>query len=314
MKILFTGASSFSGYWMVRSLSVAGHDLHCPLRGIPSSYEGLRAERMKRLDGLCTVYPDTTFGSDRFLKLLEAERFDFLCHHASEVGNYKSPDFDVYAAFRNNTFQIPRVISALKQSGARALVLTGTTFEANEARGSLPLRAFSPYGLSKTITFEYARFCCDSIGLPLGKFVLPNPFGPLEEPRFTHYLMSQWRKGALVQVRTPDYVRDNIHVDLLAREYARFLGSIENQTGVVQRCNPCGYVEKQGDFARRVAREVQSRLGWKCDLELQQQTDFSEPLERFNFEPAVVANPGWREAAAWDAFVEFYQSVLPEKR
>ena len=58
-------------------------------------------------------------------------------------------------------------------------------------------------------------FYCEAAGLPLGKFVIPNPFGPFEEPRFCAYLIRQWQAGQAAEVRTPAYVRDNIHVDLL---------------------------------------------------------------------------------------------------
>ena len=58
--------------------------------------------------------------------------------------------------------------------------------------------------------------------MPLGKFVIPNPLGPFEEPRFCAYLIRQWQAGEAAEVRTPAYVRDNIHVDLLAAAYAAF--------------------------------------------------------------------------------------------
>jgi hypothetical protein len=77
------------------------------------------------------------------------------------------------------------------------------------------------------------------------------------------------------------------------------------------RINPSGYAEKQGEFARRVAREIRARRGWACDLELQRQEDFREPLRRVNIEPAAPLVPGWDESAAWDAFVEFYSPKQP---
>jgi nucleoside-diphosphate-sugar epimerase len=65
-------------------------------------------------------------------------------------------------------------------------------FEANEGLGSAPLRAFSPYGLSKGLTAAAAAFYADREGFTFEKFVIPNPFGPYEEPRFTAYLMKTW--------------------------------------------------------------------------------------------------------------------------
>ena len=104
----------------------------------------------------------------------------------------------------------------------RGVVLTGSVFEADEGAGDAPLRAFSPYGVSKGLTAHVASYWCSVLDIPLGKFVIPNPFGPFEEPRFCSFLIKTWREGKPAEVRTPDYVRDNIHVDLLAKVYAAF--------------------------------------------------------------------------------------------
>jgi hypothetical protein len=101
-------------------------------------------------------------------------------------------------------------------------------------------------------------------------------------------------------------VRDNIHVDLLAAAYVKFSAQAATAQKPLLKTNPSGYVEKQGKFAQRVAREVKARTGWACELKLAQQTDFSEPLERVNTEPAAQMISGWSEPKAWDALVEFY--------
>ena len=117
------------------------------------------------------------------------------------------------------------MLEVLRGRGLKSVVLTGTYFEAGEGAGNEPQRTFSPYSLSKTLTFDAFPALCRDAGLPLGKFVIPNPFGPFEEPRFTAFLMNNWREGKPVEVKTPDYLRDNIHVDLLAAAYAKFVGA-----------------------------------------------------------------------------------------
>ena len=111
----------------------------------------------------------------------------------------------------------------MKDRGCGGLVLTGRVFEANEGAGSAPLRAFSPYGLSKGLTAAAAQFYADREGFTFEKFVIPNPFGPYEEPRFTAYLMKTRVAGETAGVQTPRDVRDNIHVSLLAKAYAAFV-------------------------------------------------------------------------------------------
>ncbi len=307
MKILFTGASSFTGYWFVKILAAAGHEIVCPLRGSPETYEGVRQRRTGELQSLCRLVSHTPFGSEAFFDLIRTGgQWDFLCHHATESANYKSPDFDLLSALHSNTLNLRSVLAAFKSTGLKAAILTGSVFENDEGKGDHPLRAFSGYGLSKGLTWQTFRFYCGEAQIPLGKFVIPNPFGPFEEPRFTAYLMKNWREGKTACVKTPDYLRDNIHVDLMAMAYANFVNRVLAQKSGTIKINPSGYVEKQGEFAQRVAREVRQRLGWECRLELSQQEDFSEPLNRINTDLVTALHPHWNEAQAWDRFAGFY--------
>lgn len=309
MRILLTGASSLTGYWFARELVAAGHEVVAAFRG-DGQYEGARAERTRLVRELCDTRFGCAFGSDGFLQVIcsAAGGFDVLCHHGADVTDYRSPDFDPHRATAANLYRLPEVMCALKERGCGRLVLTGSVFEQNEGAGSAPLRAFSPYGLSKGLSAAAAEFYADREGFSFEKFVIPNPFGPYEEPRFTAYLMRTWQRRETARVQTPRYVRDNIPVTLLAKAYAGFVGAAVSP-GAVRRLNPSFYPESQGAFAERVRREVAARTGLPCALELAEQTDFSEPRVRINtdlLDPAALA---WNESAAWDGFVAYYAGL-----
>ena len=304
MRILLTGASSFTGYWFARELAAAGHQVVAPLRGAEGEYAGVRGERVRALAGDAEIVWECPFGAARFLDFVGAHDFDLLCHHAARVSDYRSPDFDVVAALAENTRELPKVLRAMK--GLRGVVLTGSVFEAEEGAGNAPLRAFSPYGVSKGLTAAVVAYWCAVLEIPLGKFVIPNPFGPLEEPRFCAFLINTWRSGKVAEVRTPRYVRDNIHVSLLARAYVSFAQATAGGPAF-RRANPSGYVESQGAFAQRFAAEMRPRLGLDAGVALMQQSDFSEPMVRINTEPAADANAGWAETGAWDDIASFYR-------
>jgi nucleoside-diphosphate-sugar epimerase len=306
MKILFTGASSFTGFWFVKALAAAGHEIICPVTKNLAGYDGTRGQRMEKLRAFCRFIPQASFGSETFLNIIREQSFDLLCHHAADVTNYKSPDFNAQRAVENNTHNLRAVLAAMKAQGLKSVILTGTVFEKDEGAGSEPLVAASPYGLSKGLTSQIFRDFCGEAKVPLGKFVIPNPFGPFEEARFTAYLMRNWQAGKTAEVKTPDYVRDNIHADLLAVAYATFADSVASAQAPLLKINPSGYVEKQGQFTERVAREVKARTGWACEFKLLRQEDFSEPLKRVNTEPAMQFAPGWSESKSWDNFAEYY--------
>lgn len=306
MRILFTGASSFTGHWFIRELSAAGHDVTATFRREPGEYpDELRRRRTTLALDLCRPVFGVSFGDDAFLALVAGGRWDLLAHHAADVTNYKSAEFDVVTALQANTQNLRRVLGALAGAGCGKVLLTGSVFEAGEGAGSEGLPAFSPYGLSKGLTYEMFRYYCRIEGVHLGKFVIANPFGPLEEPRYTSYLAKTWLAGGTPRCATPAYVRDNIHVSLLAKAYTSFAGSLPAGAGV-SRLNPSGYAETQCAFTRRFADEMRDRLQVPCDVVMAEQKEFPEPRVRINTDVLDGASMGWDEARAWDDLARHY--------
>jgi UDP-glucose 4-epimerase len=308
MKILLTGGSSFTGFWFIRELAAAGHDITAVFRKRAEEYsDEVRRQRVAIASKASRPVHGCSFGDARFLALIGEGGWDLLCHHGADVTNYKSPDFDAVAALQSNTQNLSAVLEALVAADCRRLLLTGSVFEGGEGAGSEGLPDFSPYGLSKALTVQMFRYYCARTGLGLGKFVIPNPFGPYEEPRFTAYLMKNWLTGATPVCSSPVYVRDNIHVLLLAKVYARF--ATEFPATGFSRLNPSGYAESQGAFTLRLAQEMRPRLGLPCPVELKKQIDFPEPRVRINTDLPDVNALGWDESAAWDAMACYYQRL-----
>lgn len=308
MRILITGASSFTGAWFADELAKAGHDVFATFRRGPSEYSEVRAARVSMLNGKVTPIWGTDFGDGVFQDAVKSGRFDLLCHHAAEMTDYRSWDFDALLATARNTHNIRDVLTAFAEGGGTRLIITGSVFEPYEGLGDPTRRAFNPYGLSKHLSFEVCRLEAVRLGLQVDKFVIPNPFGPLEEPRFTSYLTREWLAGQTPSVRTPAYIRDNIHVSLLARAYLAFC-SQRGSSNETLKAAPSGYVESQGDFASRVGREMAERLGVPTLIETLEQTVFDEPLVRINHPVREAWAEGWDEDAAWDSAAEFWRTA-----
>jgi UDP-glucose 4-epimerase len=312
MKILFTGSSSFTGYWFIKELSNAGHEVVAVFRSGEKDYQGLRGERVALLTKSCKRVFSCEFGEASFLELIRnEEKWDLFCHHAADVTNYKSADFDFATALRNNTKNLEQVLKTLKGQGCGKILLTGSVFEQNEGAGSDSLRAFSPYGLSKGLTSDVFKYYASVLGMGLGKFVIPNPFGPYEEPRFTSYLIKSWYHRETPVIKTPAYVRDNIHVSLLAKAYRHFAESLKERHRFV-RLNPSGYPESQGAFTERFAKEMRSRLKLACAVSFEEQRDFPEPKVRINTDLLNPEELGWMENEAWDELASYYRKNFGE--
>lgn len=308
MNILFTGASSFTGAWFVQELVKAGHSVTAIFKNSLDVYTGLRLERIELNSAFCETVFDCPFGSDAFYKVIQSKQWDLFCHHAADVTNYKSPDFNPIAALNNNAGDLKNILKKLKQQGCNKVLLTGSVFEQNEGVGSEGLRAVSPYGLSKGLTSDLFRFYCEIEQVKLAKFVIPNPFGPYEEFRFTSYLVQNWFAKKCVLVSMPAYVRDNIHVSLLAKAYAQFASKIDLAPGFV-KINPSGYPESQGAFTARFANELRKRLSLDCEYELGVQKEFNEPKVRLNMDLLNSEELRWNEEYAWDQLACYYESI-----
>jgi hypothetical protein len=129
--------------------------------------------------------------------------------------------------------------------------------------------------------------------------------GPYEELRFSAYLLKTWLASETARVQTPRYDRDNIHVSLLAKAYAAFVGATP-APGTTRRLNPSGYPESQGAFTQRLRTEAATRLGRPGRLKFGTQTEFPEPPVRINTDLLNANAPSWSEAEAWDKFTAYY--------
>jgi len=310
VRILLTGASSFTGAWFVRELAAAGHDVTATFRRRPEAYEDpVRRRRVELAVERCRPAFGVAFGDEQFLALAREGPWDLLAHHAADVTNYRSMDFDALGALQANARALPAVLDALRGAGCRRVLLTGSVFEGGEGAGSEGLPDFSPYGLSKALTASTFRYYCRRAGLHLGKFVIANPFGPHEEPRYTAYLMKGWLTGTTPSCNNPSYVRDNIHVSLLAKAYAAFAGALPTTPGT-SHVAPSGYPESMGAFTLRLVAEMRPRLGLPCAVELKRQTEFPEPRVRIAVDVPDAQALGWDEGAAWDALARYYRDLL----
>lgn len=73
MKILFTGASSFTGFWFVQSLLATGHEVTATFTKAGGSYDGVYATRMSKKGDDCEIAWGTSFG-DCFFHFLPSRQ------------------------------------------------------------------------------------------------------------------------------------------------------------------------------------------------------------------------------------------------
>lgn len=307
MKIVFTGATSFTGVWFTKALCNDKHTLTLLLRRPLEDYQGVRRSRIEFLKTFAVeIIDDCAFGSEHFLHYLKKRKpFDLFCHHAAEVNDYKNPNFNFVSALDSNTREIRSFFEILTKQKCDKLLLTGSLFEQGEGFRSTRSGAISPYGLSKGLTSEVFRYFAEMYALQLGKFVIPNPFGAFEdENRFTSYLAKQWLQGKIAEIKYPDYVRDNIPVSLLAHSYAHFAGQLNKD---YTKFNPSYSPMPMQCFVTKFSLEMQKFFKGPCEYSFHKQTEFPEPKILINndpIQPEVINH--WNENQFWSHLSEYY--------
>ncbi|MBJ7450051.1 MAG: hypothetical protein JHC93_06830 [Parachlamydiales bacterium] len=166
--------------------------------------------------------------------------------------------------------------------------------------------AIYAYGLSKSLTWMLFQHYCNKIDIPLAKFVIPNPFGSLEESsRLIPYLMNSWLTNQTPVIDSPSYIRDNIPVTLLAKSYAWLINNLD----INKVFQPSGYVGSQKKFVQKVMTEMSSRFNKKLNVTFKKQSFFTEPRIRTNSDNLNWQEMGWNESFFWDQLAEYYQTI-----
>src|SRR5262245_7803917 len=111
--------------WLVRALAAEGHSVSAIFRQRPEGYaDDLRRRRVALAAEACTPIHGVSFGDPNFLAIAKEGGWDLLAHHAADVTNYRSADFDFAAALASNTRSLAAMLEALRAGGCRRVILT----------------------------------------------------------------------------------------------------------------------------------------------------------------------------------------------
>lgn len=318
MRALLTGVSSFTGAWFARALAEAGFAV-LGLHRRPLDTYPLEARRRLALVARCTrLLHAPGLADPAVIERLAAERTELLCLHGAEVGDHRAAGFDIGGALHRACAGLSELLDRFARSGGRAVLVTGSIFEADEGRGTTPLRAFNRYGLAKTLVWQTVRFEVERRGLVLGKFVIAHPVGPLDKPSgLVPDLLAAWRRGEAASLRRPHLVRDFLPVDGLALAYAgcaRRLLEDERPIHLV----PSFWPERVADFARRLAAALGPRLGLSCAIRAADPPEpCEEPMARVGLHHLDFLAPGWDAERFWDgvaAEIRASPDARPDRR
>ena len=156
---------------------------------------------------------------------------------------------------------------------------------AGRRRGPEPRRAFSPYGLSKGLTWQVAHILVRDARRAAREIRHRQSVRPVRGAALRRLSWSSVGRRAKPPKCERPTICATISMSICWRALMRASSRRRRRAGAGRRFGPCGYLETQGAFAERLARELAPRLGVEGRVRFAEQTDFSEPLARVNSDP-----------------------------
>tara|TARA_B110000977_G_scaffold682_1_gene950 strand:+ start:1933 stop:2841 length:909 start_codon:yes stop_codon:yes gene_type:complete len=277
MKLLFLGASSFTGYHFVKKISEKKKDIiYCTLTKNINQYKSIRLKRIKKLNKIKNIifFKKTKFGDKSFINLLSRNKFDAICfHHASTKDYNDDSKFKLSKSLEQNMSNIDKVFNKIKKQ--TTIIVSNTIFQKIISR---KYKAVNKYGISKSITYDKIVNYCNKYNLKYKCIFITNPWGILEEKKLNYYLIYNWLQNKEAYVSHPNYIRDNIYIDKLTNYYLKIIKSKSKKIEYF----PSGYCSSNKVFIEAFKDQFERFFKKKVKVKYSSQIKYNQPIKRIN--------------------------------
>jgi UDP-glucose 4-epimerase len=260
-RVAISAASSFTGAWLCRIFDLEGWEVDglCTLNG-PGEYKDLRATRVQWASQHSRLHLRVKSDDGSMRHWIEKNPATIWIHHHHHMQDFRSLQYDTSRAAQVGREPLEGICQALKDSGYRGIIFSGSYFEPGEGDKSPP-GLETPYAKSKKEVWHDLEEMCDKHGLLLSKVVIPDPVGPLEnDDRLIPALVRAAQADLEFPLKNPLAVADRISVDALAQVYVEAANKMINDETWIAR--PSGWVGSNWDWIDTVNRLlIQRGLG-----------------------------------------------------
>jgi UDP-glucose 4-epimerase len=299
-RLAISAASSFTGLWITRELLSRGWKVLPVCSEKRESYSGLRAERVRLLEEATDVHFGVRAESGAMAAWIRKHRPEIWVHHHHFMENFRGADYDFQRALQVGLEPLKEIVLALKESGCRGIIYSGTYFE--PGLGSLdPAFQGTPYSKSKKLVWEALQEKAGKASIPLSKFVNPNPIGPFEnDDRLIPALIRNSLQGKSMVLKTPSVLGDQLPIPPLVESYDHLASAL--LSGQAKVSSPSGWVVSVIDFVNEVNEElIRKRLGLKpCVVD---SGPLSDKLSGFRNSEQEKVEIAWSQV--WDHYSEW---------
>jgi UDP-glucose 4-epimerase len=301
VKVLVTGGAGFIGSHVTDVFLDAGHEVWALDDLSSGRRENLRSE--VRLVVVDIRSPDAA-------RLVEAERFEVVCHLAAQMDVRRSvddPRFDADV----NIGGFLNLLEAARKSGVRKVVFSSTggaiygEQDVYPAPESHPTRPVSPYGVSKASGELYLGYYRAQYGLASVALRYANVYGPRQNPHGEAGVVAIFSErllrgeicivnGTGKQTRDFVYGPDVARANLLAAT-GEIEGPINIGTGIETDVNRLYALLARAAGVDRPAQHAPAKPG----EQMRSSVDPSLAAKVLGWHPAVALEEGLQRTVGW---------------
>lgn len=221
--VIVTGVTSFVGLHLALDHVRRKNRVVAVTSRPRSGYEGIRAQRLKELEGRVEFAQADLTDRAAVAALVERTQPSLWLHHAGFADAYASPDYDIARGFAVNVAPLTQLYASLA-GGTCGVIVTGSSAEyssSDDANGEddecLP---DTPYGIAKLAETLRARQLAERHGVPTRVSRPYIPFGALDNPeKLLAQVVSGLRAGHAIDLSPCTQKRDFLGISDLCMGY-----------------------------------------------------------------------------------------------
>lgn len=229
-KILITGATGFVGANLARHFLKNGARISILKRRESDLW------RIKDILNRISAYNADLLDSAQVNKAVKRIRPEVILH-AATYGGHVTQD-DALRIFKTNFEGTVNLLDSCSREGFKLFVNTGSSSEYgikdSLMRESDLLEPVTAYGVSKAASSIYCQYLAKKLKLPIVTLRLFSPYGYFDDAsRAVSYIILSGLKNKIINISSPDAVRDFIFIQDVMDAYEKALKSSGKLSGAI---------------------------------------------------------------------------------
>jgi len=316
MKIFITGVTGFLGDKLSDRLFKSGHEIGCYVRNISAGDKAENTEDMilgNKRSGMSLYFGDVTdFVAIR--NSLREFQPDVVVHLASQTSvaySFTHP----FEVAQTNFIGTMNIVEAAREvmPDLKRFIWSGTAEEYGNQdefpiKETSPLRAASPYGVTKIAAEKYLKYLFDAYDFPVTMFRNTNSYGRLNNHQFVieSMIFQMLNDTKIARFGDPEPIRDFLYSDDLLEAYVQAIESTsENLNGESINVST-GLGISIRDLANKISQKTnyKGEIKWDCfpkrAMEIKNLTMDNTKVKRImNWEPKDSLDSGLDKTIKW---------------